>query len=61
MKQFTLRISVYVNSNQGDMLQVSEELQIKAMDFLDIAKILGQFHDLAQVIKEKQEHGTQTR
>jgi hypothetical protein len=53
MKMFELQISVYIRSNQGDQLNVSETVHVEATDFLDIAKVLGRFHDLANELKKK--------
>lgn len=54
MKTFELQIQVYIRSNQGDNLSVSETVSIQAEDFLSIAKVLGQFHDLAQTLRTVQ-------
>jgi len=51
MKTFELQIQIYIRSNQGDSLSVGETITIVADDFLSIAKVLGQFHDLAQAIR----------
>lgn len=53
MKTFELNISIAISSNQGDRLHVTETVQVIAGDFLDIAKILGQFHDLATILRIK--------
>lgn len=52
-KVFELQVSVYIHSNMGDQLNVSETVTIPTQSFLDIAKVLGQFHDLAQSLKLK--------
>ena len=54
-KKFELSIQANIRDTQGGgFLSVSESVDIDAMDFLEIAKILGQFHDLAQKIKTQQ-------
>lgn len=50
---YDLQISIYITSNRGDRLNVNETVSLSVCDFLDIAKILGQFHDLAQLLKAK--------
>jgi len=53
MKTFELQIQVWVRSNQGDSLSVSETVIVQAKDFLSIAGILGKFHDLAESLRER--------
>lgn len=48
---YELNINITIRSNFGDNLQVSETVSIQAADFLDMAKVLGQFHDLAVAMK----------
>ena len=51
-KRYTLQINVWVrDSQQSGGLQVTEEVFIDADGFLEVAKILGMFHDLAQKLK----------
>lgn len=52
-KQFELSVSVTITSNQGDRLYVSEQVTIKDCDFLEMAKVLGRFHDLAIELRGK--------
>lgn len=58
MKTFDLQIAVYITSNEGDRLNVSETVSVQANDFLDVAKILGQFHDLATALRSKNSQPT---
>jgi hypothetical protein len=48
---FELQVQIYLSSNQSDRLQVSETVLVKAENFLELAKILGRFHDLAQELR----------
>lgn len=50
-----LRIEVNVsNANYGGGgLHLREEIEMEDTDFLEMAKILGQFHDLAEKIKRE--------
>lgn len=50
---YNLQIAVYITSNNGDRLNVSETVEVPASDFLDIARILGQFHDLAIALRSR--------
>jgi hypothetical protein len=51
MHKYELYISIQIRDlQQSGSLNVSETVQVNANDFLSIAKILGQFHDLAQSI-----------
>lgn len=57
--RYTLQVNVWIRDNQnGSGLQVNsnywEEVLINANGFLEIAKVLGQFHDLAMRFKEEQ-------
>lgn len=35
----------------GDAFSVDEQLTVDAGDFMEVAKILGQFHDLAEQLR----------
>ncbi len=51
-----LRISVYLEQpphQGGGHLQISENVEINVNTFLEACEILGQFHKLAEVLKEK--------
>jgi len=50
MKKYRLYVSVRIDSDEGDHLNVSEDMQVNVRDFMEIATILGQFHELAQTI-----------
>jgi len=55
-KQFELRIHIEIEDrryHQG-RLSISESLYLNVADFLTMAKILGQFHELAEQIKKSQ-------
>lgn len=54
--KLNLRVEIFHVDDQGrmysgDRLQVSEEVTVDASDFLEIAKILGQFHELTQHVR----------
>lgn len=46
---YELEISIRIRpaGNYGEGLQIQETLKVNANDFLECAKILGAFHDLA--------------
>jgi len=52
-----LRIQVNVNAfNDPDAygdLSVSETIELRAMDFMDMSKILARFHELADEVRKK--------
>ena len=61
--QLRLRVEIMQVGEHGEYLsgpmgnlQVTEDLQFTASSFLEIAHKLGQFHELAEKIRE-QEHG----
>lgn len=47
-----INISLYQDS--GGTIRVEENIELPAMGFLELAKVMGQFHDLAQVIRAQQ-------
>lgn len=54
--RLTVRINVQEYHDQGypmsgSGLNVDETVELGALDFLGIAKVLGRFHDLAQAVK----------
>ena len=55
--QLRMRIEIQQIGEHGEYigqmggLQVSEDVQFKAESFLEIAHVLGQFHELSQSIK----------
>jgi hypothetical protein len=48
-----IRIQIQETS-QGGGLNIEESYPLESNDFLSIAKILGQFHDLATAIKSQE-------
>ena len=63
MKQqfaISLRLDVHAvderghRSGSGDGLTIQDQLTISAESFMEIAAMLGRFHDLAESIKEAQ-------
>lgn len=38
----------------GSQLQIQQELTVKASSFLEIASIIGRFHELAQAVGQEQ-------
>ena len=48
--QMNVNISLY-QPGYGGTLRIEEQVELPAADFLELAKILGQFHDLAKKIK----------
>ena len=55
-KRYRVDISVYLTDQmQGGRLEVRESIDVSASNFLEMAKILGAFHDLATKIKEEHE------
>jgi len=52
------RVSIDVSiwdQNGGGQLRISEQVNIQAADFLGLAAILGEFHKVAEKIKEAHE------
>ncbi len=62
-KKLLLTVSVEVRSDPwsptggNDHLRIDETLALGSCDFLEIAAILGQFHELAQQIQRKRADG----
>lgn len=54
MPPIQLNINISLNQQSCGTIRVEESIELPAMDFLALAKVLGQFHDLAQAIKAKQ-------
>ncbi len=48
---YELSCQIYIRDNQGGNLNVSETVTVKAQSFLEIAQILGRFHELVQTLK----------
>lgn len=61
-QKFVLRINVSIQETDergcwiGNQLEVRDQTEVKAASFLEVAQVLGRFHDLAQVIKKETEH-----
>jgi hypothetical protein len=52
-ERYRVRIDVQIYDAQGGgSLRVSEDAEVEAADFLAMAGILGQFHDVLTKIKE---------
>lgn len=52
-QSYQLYIDVQIRDNRGSGgLSIREDLELPAADFLQIAAILGQFHELAQKFKK---------
>ncbi len=51
--QYDLQVTIYITSDRGDRLNVNETVSLSVTDFLDMAKVLGRFHDLAQELKAR--------
>ena len=51
--EFELQFQIYLRQTGygSGQIQLSETVTIGAMSFLELAKVLGQFHDLAESIK----------
>ena len=56
MDQQKLEVNIQISIRQscmgGQGLQISESFSINSRSFIEIAKILGQFHDLAGTVKD---------
>lgn len=48
---YELNISIYIRDNMGGNLNISETVLIEARNFLEMAKILGTFHELAEKLR----------
>jgi hypothetical protein len=53
--QFSLRVTAEITDTRygGSPLRLSEEVRLDVLGFLEMAKILGRFHDLAEELKSK--------
>lgn len=50
--QFRMRLDIRIEQlDRGGALQVSEELVLPPLGFLELAAVLGQFHEMAEQIK----------
>lgn len=50
---YTLRLEVYIEPEpyQGERLSIRESVTLNVSSFLEMAKVLSQFHDLAESLK----------
>jgi hypothetical protein len=57
MSQFIVDVQVQIrpteNNGYGNGLSVNQQITVEASDFMHVAKVLGQFHDLAEELKER--------
>lgn len=57
MSQFIVEVRVGIRptdgSGYGNGLSIDQQITVEAEDFMHVAKVLGQFHDLANEIKER--------
>lgn len=55
-KVLSLRISIEIHQEYpaSGNLRISDEFNIKEMDFMEMCKIIGQFEDLATKVKKEQ-------
>ena len=55
-----MRVTIYqVDSNGGRRyggLEVAERAELTAQSFLEVAKVLGEFHDLVEAIRRAEAH-----
>lgn len=52
--KLTINVSIADENNYNSALQVREEIIIKADSFMEMCKILGNFHDLAKTVRGDQ-------
>jgi len=52
--QVTVRVDIY-QPQGGGSINVNESFEVNDCDFIEMAKILGQFHELAKRIKSERE------
>ena len=50
--ELSVDVSLYGTGGEGN-LRVSERVQLNAKSFLELAEILGEFHKLAETLKER--------
>lgn len=54
-----VNIDISIRSyHSGNMLQLRDTVQIQQADFLDLAKLLKEFHDVAEAVKVAREPKT---
>ena len=52
--RYELRLNVSLNDRQGqDRLEISEMYVLDVDGFLEVCKVLGEFHELAQRLKRE--------
>ena len=52
--ELEIRVSLHEVNRGGNGLDVSERLEIGGMEFMELAAVLGEFHNLAKQIKARQ-------
>ena len=53
MPELELRIHVEIyQPGQGGRLNISEEIKLAPLNFLELCQILGKFHELAETFKK---------
>jgi hypothetical protein len=58
-QRFVLRINVSVQQTDqhgnfmGNQLEINDRTHLKCSSFLEVAKVLGKFHELSEVIKKE--------
>jgi hypothetical protein len=53
MPQIRMSINISLSQDNCGSIRVEENLELPAMDFLELAKVMGQFHDLAHAIRNQ--------
>lgn len=57
--KYTLRVSVEITSQggyySGGRLGVQENIELGTLGFIELAQVLGRFHELAQTIEKERE------
>ena len=51
--KLSIRVSIRPENTYSGGLEIIEELDIDAKGFMEIAKILSQFHELAEALAKK--------
>ena len=53
MEKYELNIDVSLYGSGSGSLRISERMQLNAQNFFELASILGEFHKLAEALKER--------
>lgn len=55
MNEFTVEIRIQIRGERGQGysggIGLSQDIQLKARDFMDLCQILGQFHELSKKLE----------